>query len=288
MSNLICYKQFPIWSANLIPQGFKQPHNTQQGTWAKLEILKGTLTFAFVTSEGEMISLHDFDKNTQPPMIEPQVWHQIVEVSDDVECQLSFYCEEIDYFAKKYQITAVHSEVKEALPQLNVGRALDLGCGMGRNSLFLSQYGFQVDAWDNNENSLAKLNEILQHEQIQQIKTEIRDLNLNVHIEQAYDFILSTVVFMFLQPQCIAPLIQSMQNATKIGGFNLIVCAMDSEDYPVNMPFSFTFKTNELQRYYRQWNIVKYNEDVGQLHKVDANGQRIQLRFATLLAQRIA
>ncbi|HHB1428616.1 TPA: tellurite methyltransferase, partial [Serratia odorifera] len=34
------------------------------------------------------------------------------------------------------------------------------------------------------------------------------------------------------------------------------------------------------------WEIVKYNEDVGQLHKTDANGQRIQLRFATLLARK--
>jgi Tellurite resistance protein TehB. len=35
------------------------------------------------------------------------------------------------------------------------------------------------------------------------------------------------------------------------------------------------------------WNIVKYNENVGELHRVDAEGQRIQQHFATLLAQKI-
>jgi tellurite methyltransferase len=32
---------------------------------------------------------------------------------------------------------------------------------------------------------------------------------------------------------------------------------------------------------------VKYNENVGELHRVDEQGNRIKLHFATLLAQRI-
>jgi len=33
---------------------------------------------------------------------------------------------------------------------------------------------------------------------------------------------------------------------------------------------------------------VKYNEDVGELHRVDAEGKRIKQQFATLLAQKVA
>lgn len=287
MRDLVCYKTLPIWTANSIPNGFKQPHNTKVGTWAKLEILHGSLTFAFVTESGEVLSIHEFDSENQPPMIEPQLWHKIVETSTDIECQLSFFCEKIDYFSKKYDLTAVHSEVKSALSSLKIGRALDIGCGTGRNSLFLQQYGFHVDAWDNNENSLRKLNDILLHEQINHVKIEQRDLNENYAIEQEYDFILSTVVLMFLRPETIAPLIRSMQKATKIDGYNLIVCAMDTDDYPLSVAFPFAFKPNELSQYYQDWHIVKYNEDIGQLHKVDVHGNRITLRFATLLAQKI-
>ena len=51
--------------------------------------------------------------------------------------------------------------------------------------------------------------------------------------------------------------------------------------------FPFSFKENELHAYYQDWNILKYNENVGELHRVDQHGQRIKQRFATLLAQKI-
>lgn len=42
------------------------------------------------------------------------------------------------------------------LPSLPVGRALDIACGAGRNSLFLAAAGFQVDALDISTQALAR------------------------------------------------------------------------------------------------------------------------------------
>ena len=42
------------------------------------------------------------------------------------------------------------------------GKALDLGCGQGRNSLFLAQNGFDVTAVDQNELSLEILQSIVE------------------------------------------------------------------------------------------------------------------------------
>ena len=53
-----------------------------------------------------------------------------------------------NYFTEKYQLTAPHSEVVAALPLLTPGKALDVGCGNGRNSLYLNMKGFEVDARD--------------------------------------------------------------------------------------------------------------------------------------------
>ena len=92
---------------------------------------------------------------------------------------------------------------------------------------------------------------------------------------------------MFLQRDSIPHIIEDMHAATNTGGYNLIVAAMDSPDYPCPLPFPFTFKPSELRDYYRGWEIVKYNEDVGELHKRDENGDRYKLRFATLLARKI-
>ena len=287
MQELICYKELPVWTAQTIPQGFKNPHNTKAGTWAKLKIYQGELRFAFLDEAGVVQSEHIFSAEQQPPFIEPQAWHKIVSTSDDIECQLQFYCTPQDYFYKKYQLSPTHSEILAATPYLQGCRALDVGCGQGRNALYLSQHGFEVDAWDVNASSLQKLQQIIDTEGIQNIHLQQRDLNADPSITGTYDFICCTVVMMFLQATTVKPLIAQMQQATKVNGFNLIVCAMDTPDLPVQADFPFAFKTGELSALYEGWNIVKYNENVGELHRVDAEGNRIKQHFATLLAQKL-
>jgi len=93
-------------------------------------------------------------------------------------------------------------------------------------------------------------------------------------------------VMMFLQSATIPQLIADMQASTRKYGYNLIVAAMDTDDYPNTQNFPFAFKSGELSHYYRNWHIVKYNEEVGELHRRDENGNRIKTRFATLLAQK--
>ena len=190
-----------------------------------------------------------------------------------------------NYYAEKYGLTPTHSEVLAALPHLEVGKALDLGCGQGRNSLFLNQHGFDVTAWDSNPASLERLNSIIAEENLQNIHTELCDLN-SVRFNGSYQFVLSTVVMMFLQPATIPQLIADMQASTVKYGYNLIVAAMDTADYPSADLFPFAFKSGELSDYYRNWHIEKYNEHVGELHRVDEHGNRLKLRFATLLAQK--
>lgn len=119
-----------------------------------------------------------------------------------------------NYFAETYGLTPTHSEVLAALPHLNPGKALDLGCGNGRNSLFLSQNGFDVTAWDHNPASLARLEQIVAQEGITNIHSEQRDLN-QTRFNGGYTFVLSTVVMMFLQPETIPQLIADMQHGKR-------------------------------------------------------------------------
>jgi len=111
------------------------------------------------------------------------------------------------------------------------------------------------------------------------------DLN-TLAFDGEYDFILSTVVMMFLERDTIPRLIANMQRCTKPGGYNLIVAAMDTEDFPCTVGFPFAFAEGELRNYYAGWELLKYNEDVGELHKTDEQGNRIKLRFATMLARK--
>ena len=286
MENLLCYKQLPVWTKDTLPQMFQEKHNTKVGTWAKLTILKGAIKYYELTEAGEVVSEAVFDVNHQRPFVEPQVWHKIEAISDELECQLAFYCQPEDYFAKKYNLTTTHSEVLNAMKYIQQGKVLDLGCGRGRNSLYLNLRGFEVTALDHNEESIRFLNQMIEQEGMHNITTGVYDIN-QANVTGHYDLIVSTVVMMFLDRSRIPAIIANMQQNTHVGGYNLIVCAMSTAEYPCPMPFSFTFAEGELPEYYRDWELVKYNEDLGELHKTDANGNRIKMRFATMLAKKV-
>ncbi|WP_434585007.1 tellurite resistance methyltransferase TehB [Klebsiella sp. R390] len=192
-----------------------------------------------------------------------------------------------NYFTDKYGLTRTHSEVLYAASQVAPGKTLDLGCGNGRNSLYLAANGYDVTAWDKNAMSISTLEGIREAEGLNNLQTAVQDLN-TLSFDGEYDFILSTVVLMFLQAETIPGLIANMQRCTKPGGSNLIVAAMDTEDYPCTVGFPFAFKSEELRRYYAGWTFLRYNEEVGELHRTDADGNRIKLRFATMLAQKPA
>ena len=268
-----------------MPEAVQKKHNTKVGTWGKITVLKGTLKFIELTEEGEVIAEHLFEAGADNPMAQPQAWHRVEAATDDVEWYLEFYCKAEDYFPKKYNSNPVHSEVLEAMDTVKPCKALDLGCGQGRNALFLAQHGFDVTAVDQNELSLEILQSIVEQEDLE-MPVGIYDIN-SASIGQTYDFIVSTVVLMFLQADRIPAIIQNMQEQTSIGGYNLIVCAMDTEDYPCSVNFPFTFKEGELANYYKDWELIKYNENPGYLHRRDENGNRIQLRFSTMLAKKV-
>lgn len=285
---LRCYKTMPVWDAKTLPQGFRTKHNTQAGTWAKLEILAGTLRYESLDDSGEILAHEEFDPSSKVPMVEPQAWHRVEPTSEDLKLRLSFYCQPEDYYHKKYGLTATHSEVVELLEHIQGGDVLDLGCGRGRNSLFLQAHGFRVEGIDPNPDAIARFKEIMEAEQLEAIRaTQGRAQDIDA--SACYDLIINTVVLMFLPAQDVPAVIHKMQAATRPGGLNLIVCAVDSEDLPLrthNLPFRFSFKSQELRELYRGWELEKYNEDPGELHRLDAEGNRIRLRFATLLARK--
>ena len=282
---LIAYKRMPLWTKDTMPEAVQRKHNTKVGTWGKITVLKGKLKFVELTEDGEEVASHIFEAGADNPMAQPQAWHRVEALTDDVEWFLEFYCEPKDYFPKKNNSNPVHSEVLEAMESLSPGKALDLGCGQGRNALFLAQHGFEVTAVDQNELALEILQSIVEQEDLE-MTVGLYDIN-SANLKQSYDLIVSTVVLMFLQADRIPAIIRNMQDQTNPGGYNLIVCAMDTEDYPCQVPFSFTFKEGELADYYKDWELVKYNENPGHLHRRDENGNRIALRFATMLAKKI-
>ncbi|WP_142382218.1 methyltransferase domain-containing protein, partial [Klebsiella aerogenes] len=98
-----------------------------------------------------------------------------------------------NYFTEKYDLTRTHSDVVEAAKVVAPGKTLDLGCGNGRNSLYLAANGYDVTAWDKNPMSIANVERIKAAEGLENLQAKVVDLNA-LSFEGDYDFILSTVV----------------------------------------------------------------------------------------------
>ncbi|MDO4224001.1 MAG: tellurite resistance methyltransferase TehB, partial [Acinetobacter sp.] len=66
-----------------------------------------------------------------------------------------------------------------------------------------------------------------------------------------------------------------------------IVSAMDTDDVPCPMPFPSAMREQELKQLYDGWELLDYREEMGELHKTDEQGNRIKLKFVTMLAKKL-
>ncbi|MET1257075.1 tellurite resistance methyltransferase TehB [Aliikangiella maris] len=181
----------------------------------------------------------------------------------------------------RYGLNPAHSEIVEACKIIEPCDVLDMGCSNGRNALYLGQLGFNVTAVDNNSGAIDMLQSFAKEEKMENISARVYDIN-EANVGADFGFVACTVTLMFLNPAQIDAVISDMQNRTLAGGYNLIVCAMNTDEYPCPVSFPFTLSTGQLRDIYEGWELVKYNEDVGTMH----NGA--QLQFATMLARKPA
>lgn len=179
----------------------------------------------------------------------------------------------------RYGLNPAHSEVVQACQNIEPGDALDMGCSSGRNALYLSQLGFNVTAIDANPDAIGMLQTIIEREAITHIEPRVYDIN-EADLGATYDFIACTVTLMFLDPTRLDAVLADMQRCTRTGGYNLIVAAMSTDEYPCPVNFPSTLGTGQLSTTYDGWELLKYNEDLGTMHS------GAQLQFATMLARK--
>ena len=94
-----------------------------------------------------------------------------------------------NYFTEKYGLTRTHSEVLYSAGIVKPGKTLDLGCGNGRNSLYLAANGYDVDAWDKNAMSIANVERIKSIENLDNLHTRVVVMNKHTIVRQD-DFII--------------------------------------------------------------------------------------------------
>lgn len=146
-SELLCYKQTEINSQGKL-KFFLDKHSTKEGSWGKLSLQEGEIDFVFLNGQGQELSRTRIDKEHPYILIPPAAWHKIILVKEPFAATLEFYCMPQRYFNKKYGLGAAHSDLvyiyQTYLRHLQCSSILDVGCGSGRNLLYLANMGHRV------------------------------------------------------------------------------------------------------------------------------------------------
>lgn len=290
--DLICYKQLSITHDGKL-KFFLEKHSTKEGTWGLLTLHQGEIDFVFLDGCETELSRTRLNANNPSIIIPPATWHKIIPISTLFNATLQFYCKPHRYFNKKYKLNRVHTDLYSIyntyLQQEKNLNILDVGCGSGRNLLFLALKGHTVTGIDRDESAIAQIKQIAQDEKMNTVVPVIQDLHHPLNLQQnAYNLIISTVSLQFLQPIRIPSLLMELQQATANQGFHFLVFPIKSTKFTLPGGFTYLADSYELYDYYQNsgWSILEYQESVGQLHKVDEAGKPVQGMFALLLAQK--
>ncbi len=139
-------------------------------------------------------------------------------------------------------------------------QVLDVGCGEGRNSIFMAKLGNKVDAFDISENGIEKAKKISKQMGVK-INYFCCDLEKFL-FEKEYDVILSHGVLHLPYKDVRDKFITKMQGNTKIGGYNAI--GIFTNRLPAttdNAPYTHSlFDVGELPEKYKDWEIIHHLE----------------------------
>ena len=158
--------------------------------------------------------------------------------------------------------------VENYIDEANVGRALDIACGVGRNTHFLAQKGFRVDAVDLSDYALSQVQE---SDAITKIEVDLDTYRLAYN---SYDLIIN---INYLNRK----FFPQIKEALKKGGvviFDTFIVAHGDFEQPQNP--EYLLRKNELLHAFIGLDIIYYEE------KDEINLRGEQTRVASLVARK--
>lgn len=157
----------------------------------------------------------------------------------------------IRHVTKPMKIT-VSPIVQNYVKHAKVGKALDLACGTGRNTHFLEDLGFSVDAVDLSDYALSCVKDI---DGIKKIEVDLDSYDLE---KNSYELIINTN---YLNRR----LMKQMINALKDGGLIIFETFIEAHEKPEqgSMNPDYLLEKNELLKAFIDLDIIFYEEKDG-------------------------
>lgn len=162
-------------------------------------------------------------------------------------------------------------EIEDIVPCLSGdAKILDVGCGDGRNSLYLASLGFQIDAFDISQNAIDKINYLKTRKNLK-INTCVCDI-LDFDFKYTYDLIIVHGVLQFIEKEKQPQILKLLKKWTTTGGYHIISLFTDEEPVPEDLKDIMigVFKNEEIKDYYKDWRIEMFESK--KFHDEHENG----------------
>ena len=133
---------------------------------------------------------------------------------------------------------------------------LDLGCGEGRNALYLAGRGCKVTAVDISAAGIGKLKRMA-HAAGLQVTAEVHDMR-GYAFEQSYDLVVAHGSLHLIEREHWAPLLRRVKAHTSDGGWNVVVVFTNALPPPDDLKEFHLglFREGELFEFYDGWDVL--------------------------------
>lgn len=201
----------------------------------------------------------------------PQIAHLL---NTTVDSMVGYSHEAFTHYEEKYKDEQYYwgitpntmcYEIMKLRPPIKPHRVLDIGCGEGKDAVFLAKNGYHVTAFDVAENGIEKARELARHNHVEVdfFVADIREYKPNVE----FDIIYSSGVLHYLPLNKRKAFLDHLKECTAQGGIHavnvfvrkpFIEPASDMEEAEKQVE---PWYSGELTGYYHDWFFYK-NEEI--------------------------
>ena len=191
---------------------------------------------------------------------------QTLGVSVDKLLGYSAYGSDVSYYEKDYQKdkylwgvqpSKMCLQILEYLPPVRPLKVLDIGCGEGKDAVFLARCGYDVSAFDISEAGLEKVKRLAE-----KARVHVRTFRANLcdyRLEETYDILFSSGTLHYIKPELRGEIIENYKAHVSENGLVAFHVFVDKPF--IGLPpdddssFFYPWKSGQMFMYFHDWVI---------------------------------
>ena len=175
-------------------------------------------------------------------------------------------------------------EVMKLLPPTRPMRVLDIGCGEGKDAVFMARCGYAVSAFDIAQSGIDKLRRLADNAGVfvDAFRADVNDYRPDAE----YDIVFSSGVLHYIRPELRSELFSAYQARTAVDGVHAMNVFVQKPFIapPPEIETSYDWHTGELFSLYRDWKMERCEEII---FDCDSSGVPHQHCMDVMIARKI-